>query len=97
VTCGGGTQSGSRTISQQAANGGTECTGGDTTTRSCNAESCPGGNGDGEQPDPECTETYHADGFVCKREKGQAKTDCRNAKKKYNSKACREVRKQLGM
>ena len=56
-----------------------------------------GGNGDGEQPDPACTETYHADGFVCKREKGQAKTDCKAAKKTYNSKRCREVRKQLGM
>ena len=41
-TCGGGTKSGSRTISQQAANGGTACTGGSTTTRSCNTNSCPG-------------------------------------------------------
>ena len=49
------------------------------------------------QPDPECTETYHANGFDCKREKGQAKKDCRAAKKTYNSKRCREVRKQLGM
>merc|ERR1719323_2694738 len=47
VTCGGGTQTGSRTKSQQAANGGTECTGGDTTTRSCNTDSCPGGSGTG--------------------------------------------------
>ena len=42
VTCGGGTQSGSRTISQQAANGGTECTGETTTTQPCNTESCQG-------------------------------------------------------
>ena len=42
MTCGGGTQTGSRTISQQAANGGTVCTGGTTTTRSCNTDSCPG-------------------------------------------------------
>ena len=42
VTCGGGTQSGTRTKTQQASNGGTACTGGDTTTRSCNTETCPG-------------------------------------------------------
>merc|ERR1712117_50687 len=47
VTCGGGTQTGSRTISQQAANGGTVCTGASTTTRSCNTDSCPGGSGTG--------------------------------------------------
>merc|ERR1719323_2913725 len=47
VTCGGGTQTGSRTISQQAANGCTVCTGGDKTTRSCNTDSCPGGSGTG--------------------------------------------------
>ena len=46
---------------------------------------------------PECTETYHANGFDCKRERGQAKKDCRAAKKRYNSKRCREVRKHLGM
>ena len=50
-----------------------------------------------KQPDPECTETYHANGFDCRREKGQAKRDCRAARKTYNSKRCREVRKQLGM
>ena len=42
TTCGGGTQSGSRTISQQAANGGTPCSDGDSTTRSCNTDPCPG-------------------------------------------------------
>ena len=42
ATCGGGTQSGSRTISQEAANGGTECTGETTTTQPCNTESCQG-------------------------------------------------------
>merc|ERR1712117_334187 len=36
------------------------------------------------QPDPECTETYHANGFDCKREKGQAKKDCKAARKTYN-------------
>merc|ERR1712241_478289 len=40
VTCGGGTQSGSRTVSQEAANGGTDCTGETTATQPCNTESC---------------------------------------------------------
>ena len=40
-TCGGGTQSGTRAISQAAKNGGNDCTGSSTTTRSCNPHACP--------------------------------------------------------
>ena len=42
-SCGGGTQTGSRTISQQALNGGKACTGDSTTTQGCNAHSCSSG------------------------------------------------------
>ena len=42
-TCGGGTQTGSRTISQQALNGGKACTGDSTLTQGCNTHSCSSG------------------------------------------------------
>ena len=41
-SCGGGVQSGHRTVSQQAYNGGTLCAGSYTTTRACNTDCCPG-------------------------------------------------------
>ena len=55
-----------------------------------------GDNGGGGQ-NPECTETYHADGFDCKRESGSRKKECKRAKKAYNSKRCKKVREELGM
>ena len=42
MTCGGGTQERNRTISQTALNNGTDCTGNDTETQSCNSNGCPG-------------------------------------------------------
>ena len=42
VTCGGGTQSGTRRVIQQAANGGMPCSGLSRATRTCNTEDCPG-------------------------------------------------------
>ena len=42
-SCSGGTQMGSRTISQQALNGGKECTGDSTITQDCNTHSCSSG------------------------------------------------------
>ena len=42
VTCGGGTQSGTRRVIQQAANGGRPCSGPSRATRTCNSEDCPG-------------------------------------------------------
>ena len=55
-----------------------------------------GGNGGGGQ-NAECTETYHANGFDCKRESGSRKKECKRAKKTYNSKHCKKVREELGM
>ena len=42
VTCGGGTEERSRTISVPAQNGGTECAGNDTESQECNTDACPG-------------------------------------------------------
>jgi hypothetical protein len=42
ATCGGGTQTRTRTCTNPSpANGGADCTGGSSETRSCNTESCP--------------------------------------------------------
>ena len=41
-TCGGGTQNATRTISQVAKHGGSNCTGLSTDTRACNPNACPG-------------------------------------------------------
>ena len=54
-------------------------------------------NGGGGQSNAECTETYHANGFDCKRESGSEKKACKRAKKTYNSKRCKKVREELGM
>ena len=40
--CGGGTQNGTRRVTQPAQHGGSECTGLSTATQSCNSEECPG-------------------------------------------------------
>ena len=42
LTCGNGTQERNRTITQEALNGGTDCTGNETETQSCNTFGCPG-------------------------------------------------------
>ena len=41
-TCGGGTQSGARTIYQEPLNGGQECSGDRSASRDCNTDPCPG-------------------------------------------------------
>ena len=41
-TCGGGTQSRTRTIKKEAENGGQDCAGEATETQDCNTDSCPG-------------------------------------------------------
>ena len=40
-SCGNGTQNGTRTISQAAQHGGSNCTGSSTSTQSCNTNACP--------------------------------------------------------
>ena len=42
VTCGGGTEERTRTISVPAQNGGTGCAGNDTESQECNTDACPG-------------------------------------------------------
>ena len=41
LTCGNGTQERNRTITQEALNNGTDCTGNETETQSCNTFGCP--------------------------------------------------------
>ena len=41
-SCGGGAATGTRTYAQLAENGGQECVGEFTTTKSCNEQECPG-------------------------------------------------------
>ena len=40
-TCGGGTQTNTRTIKVEASEGGTECTGESSETLDCNTQECP--------------------------------------------------------
>ena len=42
LTCGGGTQTKTRSIKVQAAHGGNTCTGGASTSQKCNTDACPG-------------------------------------------------------
>ena len=42
ATCGGGTQDRSRNINLPAENGGSECTGDEKETQTCNTDGCPG-------------------------------------------------------
>ena len=43
VTCGGGSQTRTRTVETSAANGGSDCTGDASVTRDCNTSACPVG------------------------------------------------------
>ena len=42
VTCGGGTQDRNREVGQDALFGGSDCTGDNEETQSCNSNGCPG-------------------------------------------------------